>query len=94
MSEASRLATELYPELVAVPFQAKFVVFARRDDGGRRGSGQQLQSSATLRLFCTTDDDLEKTLESQEHFTEVARSRDIEVRTTIDNISLKKFVFF
>ena len=68
-SEAVRMAPDLYSELVAVPFMSKFVVFAKRED----------VTSAKLRLFCMTDDSIEKTLEGQEHFTEVARSRDIEV---------------
>jgi len=68
-SEAVRMAPDLYSELVAVPFMSKFVVFAKRDD----------LSAAKLRLFCMTDDRIEKTLEGQEHFTEIARSRDIEV---------------
>ena len=72
-SEAVRMAPDLYSELVAVPFMSKFVVFAKREDA----------SSAKLRLFCMTDDRDEKTLEGQEHFTEIARSRDIEVLTTI-----------
>ena len=63
------MAPDLYSELVAVPFMSKFVVFAKRED----------VTSAKLRLFCMTDDSIEKTLEGQEHFTEVARSRDIEV---------------
>jgi len=63
------MASELYQELVAVPFLSKFVVFAKRDD----------QANTQLRLFCMTDDKMDKTLEGQEHFTEIARSRDIEV---------------
>lgn len=35
---------------------------------------------ARLRVFCMTDDKEDKTLEHQEHFTEVAKSRDVEVR--------------
>jgi len=72
-SEAVRIAPDLYSELVAVPLMSKFVVFAKRDDA----------SSAKLRLFCMTDDRIEKTLEGQEHFTEVARSRDIEVNNVL-----------
>ena len=34
-----------------------------------------------VRVFCMTDDKEEKTLEQQEHFVEVAKSRDVEVRT-------------
>lgn len=48
---------------------AKFVVFAKRID----------PSEARLRVFCMTDDKEDKTLEYQEHFTEVAKSRDVEV---------------
>lgn len=32
-----------------------------------------------MRVFCMTDDKEEKTLENQEHFTEIAKSRDVEV---------------
>lgn len=52
-----------------MPFMAKFVVFAKRVD----------PMEARLRVFCMTDDKEDKTLESQEHFTEVAKSRDVEV---------------
>jgi len=73
------MAPDLYTELVAVPFMSKFVVFAKRDDVG----------TAKLRLFCMTDDRMEKTLEGQEHFTEIARSRDIEVSyINVQNVSL------
>lgn len=48
---------------------AKFVVFAKRTE----------QLEAQLRVFCMTDDKEDKTLEHQEHFTEVAKSRDVEV---------------
>lgn len=34
---------------------------------------------ARLRVFCMTDDKEDKTLEHQEHFTETAKSRDVEV---------------
>ena len=66
------MATELYRELVAVPFFCKFVVFAKRRD----------VIEARLCVVCTTatDDGTEsKTFETQEHYTEVARSRDVEV---------------
>lgn len=49
---------------------AKFVVFAKMHD----------PVEARLRCFCMTDDKVDKTLEQQENFTEVARSKDIEVR--------------
>ena len=48
---------------------AKFVVFAKTND--------PVESS--LRCFCMTDDKVDKTLEQQENFEEVARSKDIEV---------------
>lgn len=38
-------------------------------------------TEARLRVFCMTDDKEDKTLEHQEHFTEVAKSRDVEVST-------------
>ncbi|XP_014665288.1 PREDICTED: ankyrin-2-like [Priapulus caudatus] len=68
-NEAGRLAGELYREAIHVPFMAKFVVFAKRTEA----------QEGALRVFCMTDDKMEKTLECQEHFTEVARSRDVEV---------------
>lgn len=69
MNEASRMATELYKEAVLVPFMAKFVVFAKRN----------AVEEGKLRMFCMTDDKMDKTLERQERFSEVARSRDVEV---------------
>lgn len=62
-------AIDLYREATVVPFMAKFMLFAKRRN----------LTEARLRLFCVTDDRMEKTLESQEHFTEIARSRDVEV---------------
>ncbi|PNF42281.1 Ankyrin-3 [Cryptotermes secundus] len=69
ISEATKMATELYREATHPPFMAKFVVFAKRVD----------VLEARLRVFCMTDDKEDKTLEHQEHFTEVAKSRDVEV---------------
>ncbi len=37
------------------------------------------QTEARLRVFCMTDDKEDKTLEHQEHFQEVAKSKDVEV---------------
>ncbi|KAI6215992.1 hypothetical protein M3Y94_00450400 [Aphelenchoides besseyi] len=51
------------------PYMAKFVVFARRP----------FPIEGQLRLFCMTDDREDKTLEKQEGFIEVAKSRDVEV---------------
>uniref|UniRef100_A0A182R053 Ankyrin n=1 Tax=Anopheles farauti TaxID=69004 RepID=A0A182R053_9DIPT len=69
IGEATKMATELYAQMAHVPFMVKFVVFAKRVD----------QSEAKLSVFCMTDDKEDKTLEHQEHFTEIAKSRDIEV---------------
>ncbi|RUS75573.1 hypothetical protein EGW08_016667, partial [Elysia chlorotica] len=69
VSEAAQMAQVLYQEAVTVPYMAKFVVFAKRD----------APEEGKLRIFCMTDDKDDKTLEKQEKFYEVARSRDIEV---------------
>ncbi|XP_025133731.3 ankyrin-1 isoform X2 [Bubalus bubalis] len=68
-AEAVNFATQLYKELTAVPYMAKFVIFAKMNDP-REGR---------LRCYCMTDDKVDKTLEHHENFVEVARSRDIEV---------------
>ncbi|XP_049627751.1 ankyrin-1 isoform X2 [Suncus etruscus] len=68
-AEAVNFATLLYKELTAVPYMAKFVIFAKMNDP-REGR---------LRCYCMTDDRVDKTLEQHENFVEVARSRDIEV---------------
>ena len=69
INEATRFATDIYREAIHVPFMAKFVVFARKHD----------PTEAQLRAFCMTDDKEDKTLESQEKFEEIAKSRDVEV---------------
>uniref|UniRef100_A0A8C8LU26 Ankyrin-1-like n=1 Tax=Oncorhynchus tshawytscha TaxID=74940 RepID=A0A8C8LU26_ONCTS len=68
-AEAMSFANLLYRELSAVPYMAKFVVFAKMNEV-REGR---------LRCYCMTDDKMDKTLEQHENFSEVARSRDIEV---------------
>uniref|UniRef100_A0A673JGN6 Ankyrin-1-like n=1 Tax=Sinocyclocheilus rhinocerous TaxID=307959 RepID=A0A673JGN6_9TELE len=68
-AEAVSFANLLYRELSAVPYMAKFVVFAKMNEA-REGR---------LRCYCMTDDKIDKTLEQHENFSEVARSRDIEV---------------
>ncbi|KAJ8286759.1 hypothetical protein GJAV_G00042960 [Gymnothorax javanicus] len=68
-AEAVSFANLLYKELMAVPYMAKFVIFAKMNEA-REGR---------LRCYCMTDDKMDKTLEQHENFTEVARSRDIEV---------------
>ncbi|XP_027754074.1 ankyrin-3 isoform X6 [Empidonax traillii] len=67
--ETVGLATQLYRELICVPYMAKFVIFAKMND----------PMESNLRCFCMTDDKVDKTLEQQENFEEVARSKDIEV---------------
>ncbi|KAM9716168.1 ankyrin-3-like [Menidia menidia] len=67
--ETVSLAMQLYRELICVPYMAKFVVFAKMND----------PVESNLRCFCMTDDKVDKTLEQQENFEEVARSKDIEV---------------
>ncbi|XP_034073946.1 ankyrin-3-like isoform X50 [Gymnodraco acuticeps] len=67
--ETVGLAMQLYRELICVPYMAKFVVFAKTND----------PMESRLRCFCMTDDKVDKTLEQQENFEEVARSKDIEV---------------
>lgn len=71
VKDSTRMATSLYDELIAVPFMSKFVLFAKR----------RSLTEARLRVFCMTDDKVEKTLEGQERFVEIARSRDVEVFT-------------
>uniref|UniRef100_A0A669CRZ7 Ankyrin 1 n=1 Tax=Oreochromis niloticus TaxID=8128 RepID=A0A669CRZ7_ORENI len=68
-AEAVSFASLLYRELSAVPYMAKFVVFAKMNE----------LREGRLRCYCMTDDKMDKTLEQHENFTEVARSRDIEV---------------
>nr|XP_023834318.1 ankyrin-1-like isoform X4 [Salvelinus alpinus] len=68
-AEAVSFSNLLYRELSAVPYMAKFVVFAKMNEV-REGR---------LRCYCMTDDKMDKTLEQHENFSEVARSRDIEV---------------
>ncbi|XP_058637261.1 ankyrin-2b isoform X18 [Onychostoma macrolepis] len=69
MQESVNFATQVYREIICVPYMAKFVIFAKTHD----------PIEARLRCFCMTDDKMDKTLEQQENFTEVARSRDVEV---------------
>lgn len=75
------MATQLYRELICVPYMAKFVVFAKMND----------PVESNLRCFCMTDDKVDKTLEQQENFEEVARSKDIEVGS-FKNIQRLPFV--
>ncbi|XP_068455697.1 ankyrin-2b isoform X4 [Clinocottus analis] len=69
VQESVTFSTQVYREIICVPYMAKFVIFAKTHD----------PIEARLRCFCMTDDKIDKTLEQQENFTEVARSRDVEV---------------
>lgn len=70
VQESVNFGSQLYREIICVPYMAKFVIFAKTLD----------PIEARLRCFCMTDDKMDKTLEQQENFTEVARSRDVEVQ--------------
>jgi ankyrin len=48
---------------------SRFVVFAKRND----------PKESLVRVFCITDDKENKTLEMQEHFIEIAKSKEVEV---------------
>ncbi|KAF3427023.1 hypothetical protein E2986_13543 [Frieseomelitta varia] len=69
LTKKIRVGLQIGKSLSAVCFAFRFVVFAKRVD----------PLEARLRVFCMTDDKEDKTLENQEHFTEVAKSRDVEV---------------
>lgn len=77
IQESVTFASQVYREIICVPYMAKFVVFAKSHD----------PIEARLRCFCMTDDKVDKTLEQQENFAEVARSRDVEV------LCLKKTIY-
>jgi ankyrin len=69
VNEATRMATELYREAIAVPFMSRFIVYAKRYD----------INEAKLRVYCITDDKEEKSLEQRENFIIVAKSKEVEV---------------
>lgn len=75
INEAVKLGHAVYSEGCVVPFMAKFVVYARRFDN----------EEARLRVFCMTDDKEDKTLEHQERFVEISKSRDVEVKLSFGN---------
>jgi len=75
-----KLAGQLYGEVITVPYMAKFLVFAKRQD----------EKHGLLRVFVVTDDKLDKTLESHQRFLEVARSDDVEVSR---GVVLSTFVY-
>ena len=69
VSEATKMATELYREAIAVPFMSRFIVYAKRHDF----------NESKLRVYCITDDKEEKQLELRENFITVAKSKEVEV---------------
>ncbi|XP_077357452.1 ankyrin-2b isoform X15 [Festucalex cinctus] len=69
VQESVTFSSQVYREIICVPYMANFVIFAKTHD----------PIEGHLRCFCMTDDKIDKTLEQQENFTEVARSRDVEV---------------
>ena len=64
-----KLAHEIYREATAVPYMSRLVVFAKRNE----------PNESLMRMFCITDDKENKTLEMQEHFIEIAKSKEVEV---------------
>jgi len=68
--DAALFAHQLFTRLLHVPFIAKFAVFARVTTA----------SETRLRVFCVTDDQLDKTLERHQKYREVARSQHVEVQ--------------
>ncbi len=69
-AEVLEVSKRLYHEMCAVPYMARLLVYAKRVD--------DLESR--VRCFCVTDDRSKKTLEVQEKFLEVVRTKAVEVR--------------
>ncbi|XP_072762140.1 uncharacterized protein [Anoplolepis gracilipes] len=64
-----KMATELYMESLHVPYITNFIIYSKRMD----------ILEATLRILCMTDGkEGMHTLERQEEFTEIVKSRDVE----------------
>ncbi|XP_043269059.1 ankyrin-2-like isoform X2 [Venturia canescens] len=69
ISEVPKMATELYKESLFVPYITNFVIYTKRMD----------VLEATLRILCMTDGkEGIHTLERQEEFLEIVKSRDVE----------------
>ncbi|XP_071954021.1 uncharacterized protein [Antedon mediterranea] len=70
IDQASTFSRELYQELRSVPFLSRFAIFAKTHD----------PIESRVRVFCSTDDRIDRGhFENQEHFTEVARSKEVEI---------------
>ncbi|XP_020290962.1 ankyrin-3-like isoform X2 [Pseudomyrmex gracilis] len=69
ISAVPKMATELYEESLHVPYITNFIIYSKRMD----------VLEATLRILCMTDGkEGMHTLEKQEEFTEIVKSRDVE----------------
>ncbi|XP_029161662.1 ankyrin-2-like isoform X2 [Nylanderia fulva] len=69
ISAVPKMATELYMESLHVPYITNFIIYSKRMD----------ILEATLRILCMTDGkEGLHTLERQEEFTEIVKSRDVE----------------
>lgn len=65
-----KAANELFQNVVAAPFLAKFYILAKHHS----------LTEAQVRVLCMTDDDVESTFERQERFAIIGSSMDVEVR--------------
>ena len=72
-------ASNLYREVIVAPFLARFYVFVKR----------HAPTEVQVRVLCLTDETIESTLESQEHFLEIARSKD-SVEVSVSLLALHK----
>ncbi|XP_016838885.2 ankyrin-2 isoform X2 [Nasonia vitripennis] len=69
IQEVPKMATDLYRESLFVPFITNFVIYSKRME----------EVEATLRILCMTDSkEGIHTLEKQEEFAEIVKSRDVE----------------
>ncbi|XP_065312556.1 ankyrin-3-like isoform X3 [Gordionus sp. m RMFG-2023] len=71
VNDATKFGTEVYKEATHVPYMVRMLVF------GKRQSNNDIEGY--IRAFVITDDKIDKTLEHQERFKEIAQSRDVEV---------------
>ncbi|XP_022242294.1 ankyrin-3-like [Limulus polyphemus] len=63
-NSASKYASELYREVISVPFMAKVAVFTKQSE---------------LQVFCITDDKEENALEIHKHYIQTTECKDVEV---------------
>ncbi|KAG9330199.1 hypothetical protein JZ751_026103, partial [Albula glossodonta] len=79
-TRAVAFANLLYRELSAVPYMAKFVVFAKMNEV-REGR---------LRCYCMTDDKMDKTLEQHENFREVMEGMPLHLECSGNLLPVRK----